>query len=92
MDDLEPSLRRNVRVDTCTGQASVKDVVWAVTHRDGSAASKLMVSLANQYPQVTEQFTHVCIDGKGQEVTVANFRVLADVIFLVSSLVTAAAT
>jgi len=90
MDDLEPSLRRNVRIDGGTGQASVKDVVWAVTHRDGPAAGKLVASLADKYPDLAARFDRRRIDGKGQDVTVGNFEVLTDVIFLVSSLVAAA--
>ncbi len=85
MDDLEPSLRRNVRIDGGTGQASVKDVVWAVTHRDGAAGSKLVASLADKYPEVAARFDRRRVDGKGQDVTVANFEILTDVIFLVGS-------
>lgn len=84
MDDLELSLRRNIRIDRCTGWASVKDVIWAVTQRDSSAATQVMRRLTEKHPALGEQFQHVRIDGKGQETAVADFSALSDVIFLVS--------
>ena len=83
MDALELSLR-HVRIDRGTGQASVKDVIWAVTQRDNSAATQVMKRLVEKHPALGQQFQHVRINGKGQETAVADFSALSDVIFLVS--------
>ena len=85
MDDLEPRLRRNVRIDGGTGQASVIDVVWAVTELQSSAASHLVKGFVEKYPHVGEKFKHGQIDGKGKATWLANFSVVTDVIFLVNN-------
>lgn len=92
MDDLEPRLRRNIRIDTFTGNASVRDVVWAVTGKEGSAASQLTKAFESKHPYVGDKFVHVRIDKKGQETPVANFATLTDVIFVVSTRCPSAAT
>ncbi len=84
MDDLEPRMQRNIRIDKNTGQASVKDVVWAVTGREGSAATQLTKALVAKHKDTLDgKIRDVRIDGKGQETPVASFAVLTDVIFLV---------
>ena len=82
--DVEPRVRRNVRVDPCLGVASVKDVIFVVTGKSGSAATQLIRGLAKKHPWVTDNFRSIALQGKGNRTPVADFPVLVDVIFVVS--------
>ena len=82
--DTEPRVRRNVRVDLSLGVASVKDVIFLVTGKSGSAASQLIQGLSKKHPRVTANFRSIALQGKGNPTPVADFPALVDVIFVVS--------